>query len=221
MHQNVPLLAAADRVARCRGGQDPMQREVHRAGTLCRAGPRRSLAGCCRVRQSKQDSTQMRSGCTLMNADGPESGMAVHGRHHPAGPGEARRRGGPCPIRVHERPSACICVESFVLASPRAAGCREGTPMLRARQNPMHQNGASVPATGRDGARAVEDKTLCTVRTLHRWFPRRHDGGRIPCDTVSVTAKRDGRETRLSSWSGKHGRRDLAREIAAALWSSQ
>ncbi len=100
-----------------------------------RASPR---AGQYGTRQSKQESTQMQNRCTLMHADGPESGMVLHGRNRTVLPKEPRRCGGPAPsarIRVH---LFCICVESFLLASPRAARRRKGPRPPRASQNPMH-----------------------------------------------------------------------------------
>jgi hypothetical protein len=95
------------------------------AGYRVLAGRRRpgSLAAHCGVRQGKQGSTQMQADarrCTPMHADRTSAitsprlikpdrtVFAVHVR--------AERR----PIRVDQRPSACICVKTL-LAEPRAA----------------------------------------------------------------------------------------------------
>ncbi len=68
----------------------PMQREAHRAMTRCRATPRPSRAEQRGARQSKKGSTQMQNRCTLMHADGPESGMLLHGRHRTTAPEKPR-----------------------------------------------------------------------------------------------------------------------------------
>jgi hypothetical protein len=72
------------------------------------------------------------------HADGPGSGMAVHGSDRSAVPrGAAPVRQPLSHLRVL-RASACICVKPW-LASPRAARCCGGPRTLRASQDPMHQ----------------------------------------------------------------------------------
>ncbi len=97
----------------CPRAPDPGMRRI--AITRCCGTPCRCLAEPCGTRQSKQDSTQMQTRCTRMHADGPESGILVHGQDRPTAPGEPRRCGGRCPIRVHLPASACICVKACLL----------------------------------------------------------------------------------------------------------
>lgn len=115
----------------------PVRREARcQAPTPHRASPRRPQCG---TRHRKKDSTQMQQRCTLMHADRPEAGMVPHGRHRIANPGEPRRCGRPCPIRVPPRPSACICARPCLLRRGPLAAASGGTHVARGSQNPMHQ----------------------------------------------------------------------------------
>lgn len=84
-----------------------------------------------RNRAARGEARKFNHKCTLMHADGPESGMIVHGRDPSTGPHEPRRCGGPCLIRVHQRASA---VELF-------AACRTpppGWPITACKPEPLY-----------------------------------------------------------------------------------
>ena len=79
------------------------------------------------------------SRCTQKHADGPEAGMAVHGRHRTAGPGSRAD----AVAHVPSACSACICLHlrSTLLAASRAAPAPQGSPSTTRKpgKNPMHQ----------------------------------------------------------------------------------
>jgi len=121
--------------------------------------------------------------CTPMHADGPEPGMLVHGRRRTSAHGEPHRCDGPCPIRVHRRASACICVECL-LASPRAAFCRQDVRPLCVSQNPMHLY-RPRPARN-DPNRAAHPDRDSGSKTMHQFSPlfrqaKTASAGNIPC----------------------------------------
>ncbi len=75
-----------------------------------------------------------------MNADARGWARVRHGaaRLNPADPDEQYWRVGPCPIRVHRRPSGCICVRRL-LASLRAAPTCKVARSLPPSQHQLHR----------------------------------------------------------------------------------
>jgi hypothetical protein len=110
----------------------------------------------------------MQNRCTPIHADRPESGMVVHGKSRTTAPEEPRRRGGPCPIRVHQRASACICVGSFLLAALRTALCGNATRPRRADRNPMH-----LYRSPKCHRRPLHHSRPATATTIRRTSPNR------------------------------------------------
>jgi hypothetical protein len=76
------------------------------------------------------------------HADGPGPGTGLHGRHRPTEPGEPRRCGCPCPIRVFSV-HLLLHLRETLLASPRVACCRQ---QWHARRRPP----ARTPCTNSD-----------------------------------------------------------------------
>ncbi len=154
-----------------RGAGKAMQREARRH--LCRATPRVSLAARCGMRRSKQESLRRCRQMHAKHADGPGSGMALHGRHRTTAPEGPRRRG--CPalsacfacIRLHLRKDSCLRRRA-----PHPAARRSRLP--DACQNSMHQikqlpDSPAVPAAGHKPAQreAWAGKTPCTCTRHH------------------------------------------------------
>ena len=164
----------------------------------CRAILCRSRAEFCGRRQSKQELLRRCRQMHAKHADGPESGMVVHGSDR------SDRARGAAPVRrplSHPRvlrTSACICVKPL-LASPRAARCCDG-PRIAARQPKPHAPirlpaaAPTKPAGGRHHRRPA--KTPCTNsrrqppsprpcqrRPPHRGVRRSRIGmvGKTPC----------------------------------------
>ncbi len=110
MHQFVHH--PAQHANRCRDGNSPCTMNIAMPPD---ARPRLSRAATVRhaAKQARlnADAEQMHA----KHADGPGSGTVLHGRHRTTEPGEPRRYGPSCPIRVHRRPSACICVRPCLL----------------------------------------------------------------------------------------------------------
>jgi hypothetical protein len=141
---NTSRLACLLRIHAPAATRRPVRREAHcQAPTPHPASPRRQRCG---TRHRKKDSTQMQQRCTLMHADGPEAGMVLHGRNHTANPGEPRRCERPCPIRVHPRPSVCICVRPCLLRHEQLATARDGTRLAARQAKPHAPIQATVPA---------------------------------------------------------------------------
>ncbi len=104
------------------GREDPMHLYAAPVAS-CRDFPWRHRAACGKA--SKKI-------LPPMHADGPESGMLVHGK--PGRLGMMSRA-----AVVAAVPSACICGKIVLLALPRAALRREDPRSRRLGQNPMHQ----------------------------------------------------------------------------------
>ncbi len=103
----------------------------------------------CGTRRSKQDSTQMQKRCTPNTRIGLGPARRVTADIALPNPGSRAEAGAPVP-------SACFAsiylhLRETLLASPRAARCRDGARQRRS-QNPMHQIGrAAVVPVGRGG----------------------------------------------------------------------
>jgi hypothetical protein len=95
----------------------------------------------CRTRLGKQGFYADAGGWTLIHADGPAFGTDVHGEHCPAGLDEPWRCDGRCPIRVHRRASACICVEPCLPCRTPQCAARDPGRRLPAR-TPIPGNAA-------------------------------------------------------------------------------
>ena len=164
-------LLASPRAARCRDGarqrrasQNPMHqfayhpaqhadhcRDGHSPCTVRRIAmpptPGHASPGAATVRHAAKqerlnaDAEKMHA----KHADGPGSGTALHGRHRTTEPGEPHRGGRSCPIRVHQRPSACICVKPCLLRR--------------------------APHSPRRGSAAAPARTPCTNCPCPRQFP--------------------------------------------------
>jgi hypothetical protein len=105
-----------------------------------------------------------------MHADRLDSGMLCHGKHRTTAPGEPRRCGGPYPIRVHPRASACIRVEPSLLAALRAALSGNVARPLRASQNPLHlyRSPKCLAAAGTAPGRRKRPPSARRHNLLHR-----------------------------------------------------
>ena len=119
-----------------------------RAGrTLCtvrHAAPDRVLpclprAEPCGTRQSKQAFTADQQQMTQMDADGPDSGTVVHGRHRAIRREEPHRGGGHCPSRVR-LPASAAGPREVLACFAAGRTLPRGNPSLRARREPMHRN---------------------------------------------------------------------------------
>ncbi len=135
------------------GAATPMHRETHHAMAGCRATPRLPWADLCVARQGKKESTQMQ-------ADAREARRRTWVRN-----GRSRRKShnrargavvtpSPTSHPRASRASACICVDSFLLALSRAAPCRMGAQSPRASQN-------HSPIRASVGPHRSDDDTPC------------------------------------------------------------
>ncbi len=151
-------------------------------------------------RQSKQGSPQM-------HADGPESGMSVHGKDRTAPQEGLRRSGGPSPICVHRRISACICVKPCLLRRPphsaaRIAGrCTQArTPCtMRIRGDITELSGDAQDRPNRDcGRRPVVHDYAARDSARRGWraCARHDDGGRVRAAFDAPIARRTLKERR-------------------------
>jgi len=126
--------------------------------------------------------------CTPMHANGPESGMRLHGHKGATVAEEPWRCGGRWPIRVHLRALAFICVESCLPAVRRAAFGRVVTSTLRGSRNSMHQIAGVLSASDPAWRHAPSGNTPCPAEPSAGYHP-------MPSGAVPSAATRDDRET--------------------------
>jgi hypothetical protein len=190
----------------------PCTSQAHRAVPRCRADR-------C-VAQAAPRSQEASNSQPQMHADGPESGMSVHGKIRPARRHGPRRCGRPSPIRVNLR--ASVAKTSCLLR--RAPHPSAGASGRSASKHPLPSGAAPLgntprtsgpvpPTAKRDGRETSPGNRQPSPRTPPRGGrkPQRRQEphaspsqaapsattGNTPCTSGAVpsTAKRDDRET--------------------------
>jgi hypothetical protein len=118
----------------CHRGRSGSPRD--RRATALPGGTVRSVAKQARKIFCRRSGADAR-GCTRM---GPAAGMMLRATQPTTVPGEPRRCGGPCPIRVHPRASAPDLRQKLacLLCRPPHPAAPRGFRSARAGQNPMH-----------------------------------------------------------------------------------
>jgi hypothetical protein len=102
--------------------RDPLPNSDHTTILAPDACPRISREWCGR-QQSKKESLRRCRQMDAKHADGPETGMVIHGGHRTTKPGGAAAMRQPRSHLRVLRTSACICENSFLLPVPCSAPC--------------------------------------------------------------------------------------------------
>jgi hypothetical protein len=179
-------IAAATETARAPEGTSPCPD----------ARPRLSRAATVRHMAKEERFNADAERCTLMHADGPGASTVLHGRHRTTEPGEPRRCGRSCPIRVDQRASDCICVKPCLLRRRLRRRYSAATRMPEPHAPETHPCARQFPHNA-SRSHPTRNETLVR-RPAHRLL--------LPIPTrrgiVSSVVKRDGRETLPASQRG-------------------